>query len=248
MSAPTNRQEFIDYCLRALGRGALKINVTDEQIDDRVDDALQYFREFHYDGTEEMVMKYQLTDTDITNRYVPVPDNVLGITKILPLSGISSSAGIFNVQYQMMITAIPDFSNAGLATFYQSMQYLDMMNMILNGEVLIRFNRNTDKLYLDYNWLSKAKAGDWIVIVGYSIVDPDSYVKTYNDRMFKKLATAHIKHQWGINMGAKFTGMQLPGGIQLNGYQMIQDANAEIAAAEQEIQDRYSEPPQFIMA
>lgn len=248
MTAPASRQEFIDYCLRHLGQGALTINVTDEQIDDRVDEALQYFREFHYDGTEEMVMKYQITDTDLANRYIPIPDNVLGITKILPLAGVNMSSNLFNIQYQMMITAIPDFTNAGLAQFYQSMQYLDMMNIILNGEVLIRFNRNTNKLYLDYDWISKARAGDWIVIVGYSIVDPDAYTETYNDRMFKKLATAHIKYQWGVNMGIKFTGMQLPGGIQLSGYQMMQDALKEIEDVEQQIRDTYEVPPMFIMA
>ena len=142
MTVPSTRQEFIDYCLRHLGQGALTINVTDEQIDDRVDEALQFFREFHYDGTEEMVMKYQITDTDLANRYIPIPDNVIGITKILPLAGVNMSANLFNIQYQMMITAIPDFTNAGLAQFYQSMQYLDMMNMILNDfwRHLVRMN------------------------------------------------------------------------------------------------------------
>lgn len=248
MSSPASRQEFIDYCLRKLGNGVLTINVTDEQIEDRVDEAFQFFREFHYDGTEEMVMKYQITDTDIANRYVPIPTNVLGITRVLPLAGINMSANLFNIQYQMMITAIPDFTNAGLAQFYQSMQYLDMMNLILNGEVIIRFNRNTNKLYLDYDWLAKAQAGTWIVIVGYAIVDPDAYTETYNDRMLKKLATAYIKYQWGVNMGIKFTGMQLPGGVQLNGYQMMQDAEKEIEEIEQKIRDTYEVPPSMILA
>jgi hypothetical protein len=118
--------------------------------------------------------------------------------------------------------------------------------MLFSGETPIRFNRHTDKLYIDWDWSADIEVGEYIVIEGYIIVDPNTYTDIYNDRMLKKLATAYIKRQWAANM-SKFAGMQLPGGVTMNGIAMYQDAMNEIKDIEELIRNTHEEPPQFLV-
>jgi hypothetical protein len=152
---------------------------------------------------------------------------------------------MFDLRYQLRLHELYDFTSTSYVNYVLTMQHIRTLDMLFSGEQPIRFNRHTDKLYIDMNW-PMANAGEWLVIEGYIIVDPDSYSDVYNDRMLKKLATAYIKRQWGNNM-KKFGGMQLPGGIMMNGQQIYDEAVQEIEALEQQIRDTYEEPPQFIL-
>jgi hypothetical protein len=245
MSNPSSREQLKDWCLRQLGFPVIEINVDDDQVEDRIDEALQYFQQFHFDGVERWYLKHQLTQENIDNGWIPITENIIGVTRIFPISSSNASINMFDLRYQLRLHELYDFTSTSYVNYVLTMQHIRTLDMLFSGEQPIRFNRHTDKLYIDMNW-PMANAGEWLVIEGYIIVDPDSYSDVYNDRMLKKLATAYIKRQWGNNM-KKFGGMQLPGGIMMNGQQVYDEAVQEIQLLEDQIRDTYEEPPQFIM-
>lgn len=246
MSVPASREQLKDWCLRQLGHPVIEINVDDDQVEDRIDEALQYFQQFHFDGVERWYLKHQITQENITNGYIPITNqNIIGITRIFPITSSNASINMFDLRYQLRLHELYDFTSTSYVNYVLTMQHIRTLDMLFSGEQPIRFNRHTDKLYLDWNW-GMANVGEWLVIEGYIIADPETYNKVYNDRMLKRLATAYIKRQWGANM-SKFAGMQLPGGITLNGVQLFTDAQNEISLLEQEIRNTYEEPPQFIL-
>jgi hypothetical protein len=245
-SAPASRQELKDFCLRQLGYPVITINVDDVQVEDAVNLAFQYWNEFHFDGTERTYVKYQMTQTDINNRYVTVPDNVVGITNIFPVGGTNQSMTFFDLRYQLRLNDLWDLSSTSYVNYALTMQHMRTLDMIFSGEQPVRFNRVTNIVYIDWDWTADIYEGQWIVMEGYVITDPDAYTKAYNDRMLKKLAVAYVKKQWGNNL-KKFAGMQLPGGITMNGQQIFEEAVAEIKEIEEYIENTYQAPPQFLV-
>lgn len=245
MSVPASREQLKDWCLRQLGFPVIEINVDDDQVEDRIDEALQYFQQFHFDGVERWYLKHQLTQENIDNGWIPITENIIGVTRIFPISSSNATINMFDLRYQLRLHELYDFTSTSYVNYVLTMQHIRTLDMLFSGEQPIRFNRHTDKLYIDMNWAMN-QPGEWLVIEGYIIVDPDTYSDVYNDRMLKKLATAYIKRQWGNNM-KKFGGMQLPGGIMMNGQQVYDEAVQEIEALEQQIRDTYEEPPQFIL-
>lgn len=245
MAIPTNREQFKDWCLRKLGHPVIEINVDDDQIEDRIDEALQYFQDFHFDGVERWYLKHQITQADKDNRYLPVTENIIGVTRVWPVSTTNASVNMFDLRYQLRLHELYDFTSTSYVNYVLTQQHIRTLDLLFSGEAPIRFNRHTDKLYLDINW-SHLDVGEWVIIEGFIIVDPETYSDVWNDRMLKRLATALIKRQWGDNM-KKFAGMQLPGGITMNGQQIYDEAVAEIKELEELIRDSYEEPPQFLM-
>lgn len=245
MSIPSTRDELKDWCLRKLGHPVIQINIDDDQLDDRVDEALQYFREFHFDGVERTYVKHQMTDTDIGNEYVTIPDEITGVTRVFtPYQG--STRNMFDIKYQLFLNDLPSLSSLDLSNYYIIRSHLSLMDMLINGDFPIRFNKHTHKLYIDWDWQVDTLAGNYIVMEAFAVVDPEAYVDVYNDRMFKDLATAMIKKQWGSNL-KKFTGMQLPGGVQMSGQQIFDEAAQEESDIKQTIRDTFEEPPEFIV-
>jgi hypothetical protein len=245
MSNPASREQFRDWCLRQLGHPVIEINVDDDQVEDRIDEAFQYIQQFHFDGVERWYLPYQITAEDITNKYVTIPDNIIGITRIFTIGSASNVKNMFDLQYQMRLNDLTLLTTGSIVYFTQMQQHLRLLDMTFNGEQPVRFNRHTSKVYIDMSW-DKVVVGQYIVLEGFIIINPDTYTKLYNDRMLKKLATAYIKKQWGNNM-KKFGGMQLPGGIMLNGQQIYDEAVGEITELEQLIRDTFEEPPQFLV-
>lgn len=235
-----------DWCLRDLGFPVIEINVDDDQVDDRIDEAFSYFQQFHFDGVERWYLKHQVTSTDITNEYIPIPDSILGINRIFPIGSTNASVNMFDLRYQLRLHELYDFTSTSYVNYVLTQQHIRTLDMLFSGETPIRFNRHTNKLYIDQNWISGIQAGEWIVIEGFIILDPDTYTKVYGDRMLLKYATALIKKQWGNNM-KKFGGMQLPGGITMNGQTIFDEAVQEIKDLEALIRDTYEEPPQFLV-
>ena len=246
MSIPSSREQLKDWCLRQLGFPVIEINVDDDQVDDRIDEAFQYFQQFHFDGVERTYTKHQLTATDMSNKYIPVSDQIVGITRIFPVAASNATVNMFDLRYQLRLHELYDFTSTSYVNYVLTMQHIRTLDMLFSGEQPIRFNRHTNRLYLDWNWTQFAQEGEFIIIEGTVITDPNTYSRVYNDMMLKRLATAYIKRQWGANM-SKFAGMQLPGGITMNGVQIYQDAVNEIKELEQQIRDTYEEPPAFIM-
>ena len=246
MSVPASREQLKDWCLRQLGHPVIEINVDDDQVEDRVDEAFQYFRDFHYDGVERWYLKHQMTETDKQNKYIPVTDNIIGVTRIFPVGSTNASVNMFDLRYQLRLHELYDFTSTSYVNYVLTQQHIRTLDLLFSGETPVRFNRHSNKLYIDWDWNYDIQVGEWIIIEGTIVLDPDEYNDVYNDRMLKKLATAYIKKQWGNNM-KKFAGMQLPGGITMNGQQIYEEAVAEIKELEDLIRDTYEEPPQFLV-
>jgi len=241
MALPTTRQGFIDYCLRALGAPVLMINIDDEQIEDRVDEAIRYWNDYHFDGTQNTYLKHLVTADNITNKYIDIPESITGITKIFNIGEGLNTSSLFNVRYQMHLNDLFDFSSATIAPYVSTMTHISMLQQIFSGLKPIRFNRHTDKLYIDMDWNTDIQVGQYIVIDCYQVVDPDIYSDVWSDRWLLRYATALIKRQWGINL-SKFAGIQLPGGIQLDGTRILNEAIEEITKLEDEMINSYSLP------
>ena len=245
MSVPASREQFKDWCLRQLGHPVIEINVDDDQVEDRIDEALQYFQQFHYDGVERTYVKHMITADDIANHWIPIDNSIISVTKIWPVSTTNATINMFDLRYQLRLHELYDFTSTSYVNYVLTMQHIRTLDMLFSGEQPIRFNRHTNRIYLDANW-SMLQAGEWIIAEGHVIIDPETYNNVYNDRMLKKLATAYIKKQWGNNT-KKYQGMQLPGGIMINGQQIFDEAVQEITEIEQQIVDTFQEPPNFMI-
>ena len=256
MAKPASRQELIDYALRQLGAPVLEINVSEEQIDDRLDDALQYFNERHFDGVEKMFLKYKFTQEDIdrgrarggarsagivtttvssglgsfnweeNSNYIPIPDTIVGVERVFKLDNRTITSNLFNVNYQLFLNDIYWFSSTELVNYYVTKRYLEDIDWIVNPQRQIRFNKRQDRLYIDMSWDSIV-AGNYLIMECYRILDPNDYTKVYNDSFLKLYFTALLKKQWGQNL-IKFQGVKLPGGVELNGRQIYDDAVKEL--------------------
>jgi hypothetical protein len=233
MAQPYDRESFKDYCLRKLGAPVIEINVSDEQVEDRIDEAMSFFRDYHYDGSELVYLKHQLTEQELEQGYVVVPDRLLGVTRIFDLSSsISTGTGIFNVSYQFVLHNLEDITKYDVTNYFMAMQHLEFIQEILVGKPLIRYNRHVNKLFIDIR-KNVLAPGSFIIIEAYDIVDENEYSDFWRDRWLQNYATTLIKEQWGSNL-TKFEGMQLVGGITFNGQQILNDAREERRAMEEQ--------------
>lgn len=232
--------------MRQLGHPVTEVNLDIDQIEDAVDSAMQYYTDFHQDAVERWYMKHQITADDITNQYISIPENIIGVTRIFPWGSTNASVNMFDLRYQLRLHELYDFTSTSYVNYAMTQQHIRTLDLLFSGETPIRFNRHTDRLYIDWDWNTKVDVDEWIIIEGFIIVDPDVYTDVYNDRLLKKLLTAYLKRQWGTNM-KKFEGMQLPGGIKMNGQQIYNEAIQEIAEIEDLIRKSHEEPPMWIM-
>lgn len=240
MAQPTNKNEFKEYCLRKLGKPVIEINVDDNQVDDRIDEAIAYWNDYHFDGVEKTFFKKELDQTDIDNQYITVPENIIGVINIFDIGDSLSTNNLFNIRYQFALNEIYDLSNYNLSNYYLAMQHIQFLEEILVGKQPIRYNRHVNKLHIDMDW-EKVEVGNFIVAEAYQVLDPNTYQDMWKDRWLQNYATAKIKYQWGSNL-TKFEGMQLPGGVTFNGMQILQDAQQEIDKLEEDMITSYSLP------
>jgi hypothetical protein len=247
MANVTSRDELIQYCYRKLGAPLVEINITDEQADDVVDDAIAYFRDYYWDGIERVYLKHLVTATDITNKYITLPDLIFGVNRVFPTTGTqaNSDANIFDVQYQLRMNDLRDLTSTSMIYYVQSMMHLDLLDQILNTQKQFRWNKLTSKLYIDQNWNAKIAEGEYILIDCYRALDPDDATKFWNDNNLKHYVTALLKRQWGGNI-KKFGGITLPGGVTLDGQALYEEGKQEAEDIENEIMGKLS-PLDFIM-
>ena len=282
MAKPSTRQGLIDYCLRQLGAPVLEINVDDDQIDDLVDDTIQYFNERHYDGVEKMYLKYEISQDDIdrgqgvtvaggdevngktgvgivtttatstgiaattfnfyeNSNFIQVPDSVIGVERLFKFDTSSISGGMFSIKYQLFLNDLYYFNSVELLQYSMVKSYLEDIDHLLTTDKQIRFNKRQDRLYLDLDWGSQT-AGNFIVIECYRALDPASFTQIFNDSFVKRYLTALIKRQWGRNL-SKFRGVKLPGGIELNGAEILQQAESDLSDIKSRMMSEYELPP-----
>lgn len=250
MAKPNSRTTFIDHCLRALGAPVIEINVDDDQLDDRVDDAIQYYQEYHGDAVVRNLRKHQITQTDIDNGYVEIPSAFLSINNVLDTALSNGGTDIFSIDYQLHLNDIFDLGGpygGGLVNYELTKQYMALINRNINGVFeRIEYSRHKDRVNFHTDTLEDIGVGNYVIFDGYEVIDPDISTQVWNDMFLKKYATALFKRQWGLNL-MKFDGMQLPGGVTLNGRQIFDDAKEEIDKLEEEMQLRHEMPPHFII-
>jgi hypothetical protein len=232
---PKNRNEFKEFCLRKLGKPVLEINVDEDQVDDRVDEALKYYYDYHFDGSEKVYIAHQLTASDITNKYIALPDNIWGAVEIFPIGNAIQSNNMFNIRYQFTLNELYSLTSISLIPYYMSMWHLAQMEELLVGKQPIRYNRNANLIYLDMSW-DMVTEGAYIIIVAYQVIDPNLYVRAWSETLLQRLATALIQESWGRNL-TKFEGLSLPGGMKFNGRSVLEEAQREIKLVKQEIRD-----------
>ena len=241
MAVPATRNEFKEYCLRKLGKPVIEINVDDDQIEDRIDEALKYYWDYHFDGTEMIYYKHQITSQNKTDRYITLPDNVIGAVHLFPIGDPTvSSDDLFNIRYQIALNDLYTLTSVSMIPYYMAMEHIAFLQEMLVGKQPIRYNRHRNTLHLDMDW-EKVNVGDYIVVQAYQIVDPTTYTDVWGDRWLQNYCTQLIKQQWGSNL-TKFEGMQLPGGVQFNGQKLYDDATAKLEEMEKEMIDNFSLP------
>jgi len=252
MATPTTRVEFKDYCLRQLGFPVIDINVDDDQIEDRVDDALQKFAEYHYDGTEKQYLKYMITESDYANRYLSLPDTIIGVSRVLPItssavSNNGSNFNIFDLNYQLRLNELYEFTSSSYQHYWIARSHIRMLEMILTGENPVRFNKKHNRLYVDMNWdAQEVPKNNFIIIECLEVLNPEQYGNVFNDSWLKEYGTQLIKKQWGSNL-TKYANYTLPGGIVINGEKIYADASADIIRLEEVLRNTYEEPPGFLV-
>jgi len=271
MAEPSSRQELKDYCLRRLGHPVLEINVDDDQLDDLIDDAFQYYRERHFDGVEQMYLKHEITAEDVTRfdsadetsstpapdastwatrkNFIEIPEHIVGISKVMGISSNFARNNLFGMNNQYFLMDIFSFSsgfafgNFDMSNYYMLKQYFETLDMIVQTGSLVqyRFNQRSDRLYLD---IDKARMieGNYLLIDCQRYLNPETFTQVYNDSFVKQYLTALIKRQWGQNL-IKFNNVQLPGGVSLNGRQLFEDAQKEIDALMEKSSSYYELPP-----
>jgi hypothetical protein len=251
-----NRKDFTNYCLRRLGFPAIEINVDEDQVQDRIDDALQYWQDYHFDGLQKVYWIKQIDQTDIDNRYldasvaVDKQGNTLeiaGVTRIFPISDSQATVNMFDLRYQLRLNELYDFTSASYINYTLTQQHLRSLEIMFTGEVPIRFQRHMQRLYIDWGWgYSEAPVGTIVVAECYALINPDVYTRVWDDRWIKEYATALIKRTWGNNL-KKFGNIQLPGGVTLNGADIYKESIDEIERLEREMETNYGAPLEFYM-
>lgn len=259
MARPNSRAELKEYCLRRLGKPVLEINVDDDQIEDLIDDAIQFFQERHFDGSIRTILKLEITDSIVSaaktnttvsgttfleqNNYITIPDHILGITQVYAQdNSVSSVSGnIFSIKYQLFLNDFYNFGSMEILNYYMIKSYLETLDWVLSNFKPVRFNKRENKLWIDTDF-DQLTSGNFLLIDCYRVLDPAESTEVWNDVWLKRYLTALIKRQWGQNL-IKFSGVSLPGGITLNGRQMYEDAQDEIDQIMAEFQLAAELPP-----
>lgn len=235
MTIPTSRATFKEYCLRKLGKPVIEINVDDDQVDDRIDEALRFYYDYHFDGAERVYYKYKITAADITNRYITMPDNITGAVDLFPVGMSMNTNNIFSIRYQIALNDLYTLTSVSMVPYVMAMEHIQWLEQILVGRQPLRYNRNTNLLYIDCDW-SLFNVGDYIIVVAYQVINPDVYVRAWSDILLQRLATVLIKEQWGEQL-SKYQDMPLQGGMKFNGQAIKTEAKAERATIEKLIMD-----------
>ena len=262
----STRQGLIDYALRQNGAPVLEINIEDDQIDDLVDDAIQFYNERNSDGYirthvkikwSEAMRDNMVTDTTTTiasgtsnalpvsyleqNNFVTMPDHITSVIKVFPFVS-KNVTNLFDVRYQWRLNDLWDLTNTEILTYEMVNRRLEDIYYLLEGQKQTRFQLRGNKLYLDLDWKTDVRVDDFLVLECYRAIDPTADTDVYNDLWMKRYVTALVQRQWGANL-IKFQGAQLPGGITMNGEFIYNEGKEKVQKLEDEMLSVYETPP-----
>ena len=240
MALPTTREEFAEYCLAKLGKPVINIEVSNTQIEHCIDDALQIYRDHHYDASSKVYYRHQVTAQDKTRKYIPIPTEITGITKMFDITHMSNAQNIFDIRYQIALNDLYTLTQQTLVPYFMTMQHLAFIEQILVGSRPIRFQRHMNRLYIDTDW-NTLDEGIWIVVEAWQNIDPEDFEDVWSDRWLLRYATVLLKKQWGSNL-KKFSGIAMPGGVTFNGQQLYDEAEAERIDMEEKLINDFSYP------
>ena len=240
MAEPTTRAELIDTIKRRLGHPMVDINVTEEQFDDRVDQALRYYYDYHFNGADITYYKHQITADDKTNGYITIPENIIGVVQIYPYSSLLSGGDIFNIQYQIALNDLYTLTSQSMVPYFSAFQHLGLIQELLVGQTPMQYNRHKDRVYLQVNW-DKYVTGNYLLVEAYEIVDPETFPEVWRDRWLLDYTEALFKLQWGNNLKL-FGNIPLVGGGMINGDAIYQEAERKVEMLQEEMINSYSIP------
>jgi hypothetical protein len=316
MSKIQTRQEFTDYCLRRLGWPVVDINVDEDQVNDRIDDALQFFNDYHFDGTEKMFLKHRITEEDVKRRWIYCHEPISFVNNVFPFDDSNSSVNMFDLRYQLRLHDLYDFTSVSYVSYEITMQHIQTLQLLFSGKPQFRFNRKQNKLFLDIDWDRYVNPGEYVIVECYRNLTPDNILLTglvnldsstktvigtntkfdaeivendfiqfgnnsllvkkilsptelqladnapettsnvsmsiignsavWDDRFLKQYASAKIKYQWGTNL-SKFAGIQLPGGVTLDGPRIMEEARSELEKIEEDMYTMSSLPSEIFI-
>ena len=261
MASPTSKSELKEYCLRRLGKPVLEINVSDDQVDDNIDYAIQKFQQYHYEGAERVYLKHKFTAAEITagkansttlatdgttewseqNAFVPVPEHITSIEGIFKFTD-KGTRNMFDIRYQMRLNDLYDFTSTQFYHYYMIQQHLGTIDFLLEGLKPTRYIATQDRLYLDMDWTTDVVIDQYLLIKAWRALDPTTWTEIYDNMWVKDYTAAKIKKQWGQNM-TKFQNVQMPGGVTLNGEMIYNDAVDEIKNLEEQLRTEWETPP-----
>jgi len=268
MATPSTRETLKQYALRALGKPVIDINVDDDQLEDRLDEAFQYYAQYHYDGIRRTYLKYQYTQADYDRmtvdgsnetatknsvsttwkegqNFLICPESVVSVVNIFPFSD-KGNLNLFDVRYQLRLNDLYDFSSTSVINYDIVLRHLDFLDHILVGEKPLRFNQHDNRLYVDMDWKNDLQVGEYLIIECYRKLDPTTFTDVNNDIFLKRYVTALFKKQWGANL-SKFNGVAMLGGVTLNGQQIYSEALSDIEKLEQELRTTYELNPAMLI-
>jgi hypothetical protein len=240
MAVPTSRSDFKENCLRRLGKPVIEINVDDDQVDDRIDESLRYFWDYHFDGSEKLFYKHPVTQTDKTNKYITLPENIIGAVNIFPIGSGLNTNNLFNIRYQIALNDLYTLTSVSMVPYVMALTHIQNLEQILVGQQPLRYNRHVNKLYVDMDW-DRVDINEYLLVEAYEVINPDIYTDAWSDRWLLRYGACLIKQQWGNNL-KKFDGMKMPGGLTFNGQRIYEEATQERAELEKEMIHSYSLP------
>jgi hypothetical protein len=267
--AINSRQEFIDYTLRSLGAPVVQVNVDPQQVEDRLDEALKFMEERHFDFNQRALFVYKIQQQDVNRQYFdlstignalgaqttvvagvtytwPASTDIVSVTKVYAPSNQVGDY-MFDLRYQMTLFDFFGlyFNQSGypmgpMASYMEAMSYVKLVNDVFNYPMSYTYTKTTQRLFLDTDH-SKLTVGNYLMIEAYVKINTNEYSRVWEDRIFKKYFAALLKKQWAQNL-MKFAGMPLPGGAQLNAPAIMQEAMKEITEVESELLRNYEMP------
>ena len=240
---PASRTELKEYCLRALGKPVIQINVDDDQLEDRIEESLQMFQEYHVDATIKTYLKHQITQDDIDNEYITLTEGKIGVLNVIQI-GSGSVNNMFDVRYQMHLTDVYNLTKTSIVPYYMVQQHLGVLQELFSGKPGMRFSRHQDRLYVDVDWSKEFVVGEYLVAECMQLVEPTTFTDVYNDMWLKKYTTELFRQQWGYNL-IKYQGVQLPGGTTLDGRTILDEAKANLEVLANDLENKYQFPVDF---
>lgn len=240
---PDSREELKQWCLRKLGAPVLSIDVAEEQVQDRIDEAIQYYQDFHHDGTERVYFKHEVTTQNISDRFIDIEDpGIMSVNKLFAFS--SGNINMFDIRYQIRLNDFYNFNNVSMINYQVARQHLALLDFLFDQQPSVRFNRVQNRIFVDFDWNNDIALGDFMIFDCLRAIDPEEWNSMYNDKMLKAYTTALIKEQWGENL-SKFSGVAATGGVTLRGDKIKTEAQKEIESLKREFEMKYQNPLSF---